>query len=276
MSDVKVRKKDIQEAKQPDAVLEGATSAFDWILARKNLVLGAIAAVLAVVAIATFSSSQAAAERREIGSGLSSAVALASRPVAEKGEADKTFPTKEAKQQATKDALEGVVKQHAGSDAALTAALGLARTAAEAGKYDDAITGYESYLKTAGNGGMALFAAEGLGYAHEGKGELDKAQAAFDKLAELGAPGRAAYHKARLLEKQGKKDDARKAYEAVVTGYEKEIVASDARARLELIDLPAAGTGALEAAPAPAPVEESKDKEEKPARRSRRSKKSDK
>jgi TolA-binding protein len=284
VSEVKIRKKDIQEARQPDVVLEGATSAYDWIVERRNVVGAVLGGVLVLVAVASVVGSQSEASRREAGARFAAAVTNLSKPVVEKsGDAaattdDKSFPSKEAKQKAVREGLEAVTKASAGSDAAVAASLALARESLDSGKYAEAAAAYAAYLAAHPDGDLAIFAAEGLGYAHEGKEEFDKAQAAFDKLGTLGAAGRAAFHKARLLEKQGKKDEARKAYEAVATGYEKESVAAEARARIELMDMPPPGVGALEAAPA-APAEEVKaadeDKAEKKKSRRRSRSKSD-
>lgn len=269
MAEVKVTKKDIQEAKRPDAVLEGATSAFDWLVERRTAVLGGLGVLLVVIAVATIATSRAQAGGREVGAKLADAVALTSRPVVEKkadaavvppvagDEKEKSFPSKEAKDKAVQEALASVAKAHAGSPAGISASLGLAQAAYEAGRYDDAIAGYEGYLKDGDKDSLGLFAVEGLGYAYEAKGDLAKAQATFERLSAAGAPGRALYHKGRMLEKQGKKEDARKAYEDVVTSFEKEVVAGDARTRLELMDLPAPGTGNLEPAVA-APEEPAK------------------
>ncbi len=260
MAAVKVRKKDIQQAKRPDALLASASSVFDWLLKRRTMVLSALAAALALFAVGAYLSSRSKAHARVVGAELSSAIELSTRPV--KGspnaaEAKKTFPTDAAKEQAVSDALGKIEKAHPHSAAGHVAALALAHEAYEAGKYDDAIRDYQTYLK-GGEGDLQLFADEGLGYAYEAKQDYPKALDAFGKLAALGLPGRAEYHKARLLQEEGKLDDARKAFEDVVASYGKEVVASDARSRLDLLNLPPPGQGGFEppAAPAtPAPAE---------------------
>jgi tetratricopeptide (TPR) repeat protein len=257
VAELTIRKKDIQEAKRPDAVLEGATSLFDTLLEKRTQIIGGLAAVLAVVAIASFVSNRSAKASHEAGAKLSAALALEAKPVkepakdkAEDGESDgDSFPSKEAKQKAVEDALAPLAK---GSDAAAArgASLALAQRAYDAGKFDDALAGFEVAAK--GDGALALPAFEGQGYAYEAKGDFTKAGEAFAKLKEYGAEGRAQFHAARLLEKQGKKDEARKAYEAVADKFENDAIASEARTRIDLLDLPAAGVGALAA---PAPVE---------------------
>ncbi len=256
MAELTIRKKDIQDAKKPDAVLEGATSLFDTLLEKRSQVIGGLAAVLAVVAVWSFVGSRSAKAAHEAGAKLSAALALEAKPVkapakdkAEEGESDAdTFPTKEDKAKAVEAALAPLAK---GSDAAARgASLALAQRAYDAGRYDDALAGFEAAAK--GDGALALPAFEGRGYAFEAKGDFAKAGESFAKLKEFGAEGRAQFHAARLLEKQGKKDEARKAYETVAEKFENDAVASEARARIDLLDLPAAGVGTLAA---PAPVE---------------------
>jgi tetratricopeptide (TPR) repeat protein len=256
VAELTIRKKDIQEAKRPDAVLEGATSLFDKLLEKRAQVIGGLGAVLAVVALWSFVSSSSAKTAHEAGAKLSAALALEAKPVkepakdkAEEGESDAdSFPTKEDKAKAVEAALAPLAK---GSDAAARgASLALAQRAYDAGRFDEAVTGFEAAAK--GDGALALPAFEGQGYAYEAKGDFAKAGEAFAKLKEHGAEGRAQFHAARLLEKQGKKDEARKAYEAVAEKFENDAVSTEARARIDLLDLPAPGAGALEA---PKPVE---------------------
>lgn len=258
MSEVKVTKKDIQEAKRPDIVFEGATSVFDWIVERSNALVSALIVLVVVVGVVQFARSRSEKQAHEVGTKLSSALELANRPVVEQKDGaagDKSFPSRAAKNEAVEKAFAAIVAEHAGSDAAQTAALQLADLKLETGKADEAIAGYEKYLADAPTGGLRLFAVESLGYAYEAKGDLPKAETAFERLNAEGAGALALFHKARLAEKGGKKDEARKLYEQVAKDFPGEQVANDANTRLELMDVPAAGTGAF-AQPEPAPVEE--------------------
>lgn len=272
MADVTVTKKDIQEAKRPDAVLEGATSVYDWLVAKRNLVIGALIALLLIIAGVSFAQASSENKKREVGAKLASALELAQRPVVENKEgvtppADgKSFPTEEAKSAAVDKALTDIVQQHSGTEAARTAELTLADRRLSAGKTDEAIAGYEKYLGEVGTGGLRLFAIESLGYAYEAKGDTAKAESTFARLGDEGALGLATFHKARLTEKAGKKDEAKKLYEQIAKDYSTENVANEARTRLELIDVPPAGTGELKAVE-PAPPEEPKKGKKKPARK---------
>ncbi len=266
LSNVKVTAQSLQEAKQPDAVLVGATSLFDWLVERKALVGGIFAAVVVAAGIGAAVSSSNEAKRHAAGEKLANVVTLDAKPVGAAGDAadaDKGFATKDEKTKAVSEALDTFLKENAGTSAASTASLLSAQRALADGKADEAIAGFEAALK--GSSGLGLFATEGLGYAHEAKGDLAKAGETFAKLTGLGAPGRATYHKARLLQKQGKTDEARKAYEEVVANHEKEIVASDARTRLDLLSLPPTGVGGFDSA-----AEEAAAEAEQPARKAKR------
>lgn len=257
----KIRKKDIQAAKAPDAVLVNATSLFEWIVQRRYLLLGALAVIIVVVSVASFVGGQKDDKRQDVGAKLSAAMALTSRPVIEGATGKDTFPSAEAKSKAVQAELEAVLKEGANTPAAEAASLALARLDLEAGQTDAAIAKFEAYLGSVKKGGLRLFALEGLGYAYEAKGDKAKASSTFAELKDAGAPALALYHQARMAQESGNKDEARKLFEQVVADYDKEPVAGDARARLELLDVPPAGQGAFEKAePVEAPVEKKKGK----------------
>lgn len=259
MAEVKVTKKDIQEAKKPDAVLVGATTLFDWIVANRKVVIGAVAALLVVVGAGLLVSGSRESKRAQVGGRLGQAVSLAARPVVAGVAVDTdTFPNVQAKRQAEQKAFGEIVAEHPGSEAASSAQLQLARIALNEGRYDDAVATYEKALDGLGNTPLRLFALEGLGYAYEAKGDLAKAKETFQRLSNAGAPARSLYQQARIAELSGQKDEARKLYEQVTSDYENEVLAGEAQARLELLGLPPPGQGALEtpapAAPSPEPA----------------------
>lgn len=244
----KIRKKDIQAAKRPDAVLVKATSLFQWIVQRRFVLLGVLAVVIVAVAVATFVGGKKDDKKQLVGAKLSSAMSLASRPVIEGAEGSEAFGSAEAKATAVRAELEQVLAEGANSPAAQAANIALARLDVEAGEADAAIAKFETYLGDVKKGGLRLFAIEGLGYAFESKGDTEKAATTFASLADAGAPALALYHQARMAQESGNKNEARKLFEQVVSEYENEPVAGEASARLELLDLPPAGQGAFEKA----------------------------
>jgi tetratricopeptide (TPR) repeat protein len=86
---------------------------------------------------------------------------------------------------------------------------------------DEAIALYEPLVRSV-DGRLRFLADEGLGYAFERKGDLDRALASFSKLGEdaAGLPGfyrdRALYQQARIAEVRGNPGDAAKLYHEVL------------------------------------------------------------
>lgn len=236
---IRIRKKDIQDAKRPDAVLERATSLYDWLVERRKPLLTLLGLVGLALIITSYVSSSSAERSREVGGELSKAVVVAARPVFEGSSSDDAFPSAQARAEAVQEAYEGVTKTGAGTRAARTAQFGLAFAHLEQGRFDEAIAGFEAYLKGNNSQDLRAFAWEGLGQAQEAKGDLDAARSAFAKLEAVGAPGLALFHQARLAEQAGERDRARELYEQIVAEYELESVATDAKVRLELLGLAA-------------------------------------
>ncbi|HVK63279.1 MAG TPA: tetratricopeptide repeat protein [Polyangium sp.] len=124
-----------------------------------------------------------------------------------KNEADKT--------QAALDAYGKVIDKHGGTGAALLARLGQGGTYLEKRDWDKAIEAYSSVLSSplaAADPDVKGRATEGIGYAKEGKGDLDGAMASFKELAGIDVKGYkdlATYHEARVLFAKGNKDKAK-------------------------------------------------------------------
>jgi predicted negative regulator of RcsB-dependent stress response len=261
LAEVKIRKRDIQEARRPDALLKSATSIFDWLFEHRVAAIGSLVVLLVVVAAISVVQSTRMSKMVSVGGQLSDALALEVRPVSApkppptEGAAtpddkkDDSFATKADREKAVSDALTSVIKEHAGSTSAQSASVMLAAQRFTEGKYDDAISLAEPYV--AGGGELKTFAIQTLGNAYAAKSDTAKADAAYKQLADAGEPALSLLLQGSLAEKAGKKDDARKLYEKIVADFEKDPVAKDAHARLDLLDLPAPGVGAIEIPVAP-------------------------
>ncbi len=204
-----------KDMKEPDKFQQAATQAASWIAARRKRVvmLGAIAVGL-VVLLAIVSALRtrrderagaAAADLLSVMSGEVSAVPLPGLP-------GPFFPTEEAKQRAIVAAADAVVTDHGGTPAAALASLAAGDAHLRLREWDAAKAAYERYLATAPKDDSLRFGAlEGVGLAEEGKGNLDAAAAAYDRLSRE-APAfadRADLDRARVLAAQGKTADAR-------------------------------------------------------------------
>ena len=97
-----------------------------------------------------------------------------------------------------------------------------AATMLDLGEYEKAVASYQAFLSAA-EGAPAWLKAqglEGLGYAEEGLGKLDEAKATFDKwMSEADGPAKkeATYHAARLAQKKGDVESAKKLFKEVFT-----------------------------------------------------------
>lgn len=254
-----------KELRQPDALQRVGVEAQSWLQERQRAVGIAVVVVLLVGLVAAIASyfSQRAEEQAQ--RALGSALRPLERPVRElpAGATAPTgdeapFPTQQAKDEAVVKSLTEFRGAHAGKDAAVTAALPLAQALHRLGRFDEALPLYDEFLsKGPQQSPLRAQALEGKGYAHEMKGELDQALATFDKLASDNKAaflaGMGQFHRARILQAQGKKDEAAKVLSDLQTSHPDSAAARMARERMSLLasqgvaiptPAPAAGTGA--------------------------------
>ncbi len=234
-----------KEIREPDPFVR-VTSAF-WakmVGHQKVVGLGLLAAVVATVAvllIAHFSQGRANAASAALGRALE----LSRRGIAgslEPGQDERAekFPSAKAKSEAIAKELEAVRAQFPGSDAARTALVFLGDAQFQSGNLDAAQKSYDEYLADARAGeplrGVAL---QGLGYTFEAKKDLAKALNAFEKMGQeaAGDPAKAeaSYERARILELQGKKQEAAEGYQKVKDDFKETQVARTAGDRLVLL-----------------------------------------
>lgn len=94
-------------------------------------------------------------------------------------------------------------------------------------EFDEAINAYDTFLRKAGKERLyQLFAFEGLGYAHEGKKDYEKAVKAYQEIIKLGEKYQwAGIHLslARCYEKLGKNDEALENYKVFLKASPKSL-----------------------------------------------------
>jgi tetratricopeptide (TPR) repeat protein len=240
------QKTDRKELRKPDEFQVVAGHAMDWVAAHQRTIAIGIAAVAAVVLLAWGASSYRSSREDKAGAQLSEALDLASRPIAGEGPANpgtETFASKDEREKAVLAALEKVRTEHGGTLAAQTAQAELGFQKVKAGDDAGGQKDLQEFIdKSDAKHPLRAFALESLGYAYEGQKQLDAARAAFAKLAEAGAPDRAAFQSARLSLEEGK-PDAKQQLEQVAKDYPKDPVAAAANERLELASLPKAEPG---------------------------------
>ena len=253
---------DRKQLKKPDEFQLVAGRAMGWMVEHKRLVLGASGGVLAALLLAWGLATWRTSREAKAGAALAEALELQSRPVAGEGPSqptEQTFPSKDEREKAVVAALESVRKEHGGTTAGQTALAEIGFHKLKAADAAGAQKDLQDFLDHAGKDHpLRPFAQESLGYALEAQNKLDEARAAFEKLRDLGLPARADYQAARLALVQGK-PDAMQQLERVAKDHEKDPVAREANARLEIAALPPVTAGQA----APAQQQESKMQAEK-------------
>ena len=251
---------DRKQLKRPDEFQVVAGRAMTWMVANRNLVLGAAGAVIAIALIGWGFSAWQGTREAKAGAELAEALELQSRPISSEGSAQpgqETFPSKEEREKAVIAALEKVRAGHRGTTAAQTALAEIGFHKLKGADAAGAQKDLEEFLASAPRGHpLRPFAQESLGYALEAQNRLEEAKAAFEKLRDLEFPARADYQVARLALLEGK-PDARQQLERVAKDHPKDLdVVREANERLELASLPPFVPGQAQApAPKPEPKE---------------------
>jgi len=244
-------KLDRKELKKPDEFQVVAGKAMGWMAAHQKPVLAGLIALAVAVLGAWGASAYSTSREAKAGAGLATALELSSRPLASEAQAQpgvETFPSRQERQKAAVAALEKVRSDFPRSTAAQTAEAQIGFLELKEGDAKGAQAALQAFLDQAPGGHpLRTLAQESVGYALEAQGKLDEARAAFARLAQDGAPERAAFQEARIALVLGK-PEARQQLEQVAKDYPKEPVALEANMRLELASLPPPG-----APQAPAP-----------------------
>ncbi len=209
-----------KEMKGPDRFQVAAADAASWMAKhQKQLALGVLVVVL--LALAAAITSYALDSRR------SSAGDLLYRAIDAAGGEVSSIPlpnfdhpiykTAEEKGRAVLDAAAKVRERAGGTRAAATAQLLEGGAHLALGEWDKAIASYQGYLASApADDSLRFGGLDGLARAQEGKGDLDGAAKTYEKASGLGFfKDRAELERARVLAKAGKKEDAKKALEAI-------------------------------------------------------------
>jgi tetratricopeptide (TPR) repeat protein len=227
-----------KDMKEPDKFQQAATQAASWIASRRRhvAIAGAVAVGL-LVAIAVLAALQgrrderagaAASDLLQTMGGEITAVPLPGFP-------GPFYESEEARQRAIVAAADRVLAEHGGSGAAELAALAKGDAHLRLREWDLAKAAYERFLADADRDDSLRFGAvEGLGLAGEGKGDLEAAAQAYERLGRE-APAfadRADLERARVLERAGKIEPAKELLATFQQRHEESPLAGEAAARL--------------------------------------------
>ncbi|KYF74137.1 hypothetical protein BE11_27880, partial [Sorangium cellulosum] len=216
-----------------DALSRMTTGAGRWIKKNFHIVQwGALAALVATGGV-LFYLSRADKKDAVSSSALASAVAAdRGRVLAEDTRTDeekeldvtRTFKTADERSDTALAAYNKVIDEHGGSGAAILAKLGQAGVLLDKKDYAHAIEAYSAVVSSPLAGAdpdVKGRAIEGIGFAKEGKGDLDGALASFKELEAIDMRGYkelAQYHQARIHLAKGESD---KAKELLKSAHEK-------------------------------------------------------
>ena len=236
------------KGEEQDSFQAGVRKAGKAALTQAPVVIGGIVLVAAIIAGVVWYRGKAAEDRAVATRVLASATAseARSRIQPEDPEQAKALPPPNpvfaddaAREKAVDETLAQLDGELGDSDAAKLADLVEASRLMRAGSFAEAKAAYEGFIASNPDHPLGFLAQEGLALALEASGDIDGAVAALDTMApESGAFYRdqALYHKGRMLEGQGKADEALAVYKTYVEEYplEQDSLAKDAvMARLE-------------------------------------------
>lgn len=229
------RKKISQELKHPDQFVDFWTRAYQRFAAvmaprRKPAIAAAVALGVVLVGAAIFnvwdqsrrvSYSENLARAQKIASAELLGDATNSKDEASKSDVPR-FKTAEERSNAVLKELDTFLSGGGPRGLKNEARLMKGATLLDLGRADDALKSYQDAVNDKLDARLLFLAYEGMGYAHEAKGDVDQALSAFGKLDEAAAgfqgfyKERALYHRARLTAAKGDKSAAVTLYKQIL------------------------------------------------------------
>lgn len=215
-----------KELKQPDQFISFTRRAWGYLQKHIVPMVALGSAVLLVAVIGVIWSHFAMARAGRATAVLAEALDTHAKPVQVSETDEETsgeqFRSVQERCERVLSSLGRLDKEHEGSDPARAGALVRAGCLLDSGKAEEAVRAYREYLAGSSSQDPFRFLAyEGLGYALESQGKYSEALAEFRLMAPEGSPlrDRAMWHEARLLERQGKKKEARTLYEQILEKF---------------------------------------------------------
>jgi len=241
--------------KVEDKAAEQAQAASRWLEQNRQKLLMAVAAIVLIFAGVFAFNRFAKAGDAEAATALWEAMEIANARVVDPEEEDVddvdeddeevTFESESARAEAAIEAFDEVVANHAGTQAAAFARIGLANASRVLGDNSEARAAYEAALAESDAPEVALRALEGIGFTYEVDEDWDEAEARFDEMGDIDRPGArilADYHLARIALAQDETERAKEKLQALLESLDEddapqmEYVRDQAEMRLREID----------------------------------------
>jgi tetratricopeptide (TPR) repeat protein len=245
-------KKIKKELKAPDEFVSFWSRAGGWLGERKGVVLGGLAALVAVVVVGWLLQGYRRTDAERASRDFSRIHRVANVPLAPSGQApaaeiapvDPDLPRVKTERERTEAALKEAEKfltDHGGSPLKDEALLLKARYLVALDRAAEAVPVYSELVGSIDDR-LRFLALEGLAYAQEASGQLDKAVAAFARVAdEAKGSGnflrdRALFNQARVLERKGSPKDAEKIYRSILSEVPQTALKEEINARLAFLE----------------------------------------
>jgi tetratricopeptide (TPR) repeat protein len=245
-----------KELKSPDQFVSFWSRAGTWLDERKKLLGWAIGGLLVLVALTWALQSWRSSGAQRASRDFARVHKIATAPLAPAaGEPAATppadpdlprFKTDRERQEAALKEADRFLSTHGGSPLRDEAQLLKARFLVGLGRAGEAVPIYSELVNSLDRR-LRFLALEGLAYAQEASGQMDKAVAAFARVAEHARESgnflrdRALFNQARLLERKGSGKEAEKVYRTILSEVPQTALKEEVNARLAVLESKPAG-----------------------------------
>jgi tetratricopeptide (TPR) repeat protein len=136
--------------------------------------------------------------------------------------------------------FEKLLQQHSGTETASLGQYFIGECYRKLGEYDKGIEFFRKYIRSADQkGALVAYALEGIAAALEAQGKMDEAKTEYKKLTvppfSGGDEDRGLYHIARILQKEGKGEEAAVQFQEILKKHPNTIFMQDIENRLSVL-----------------------------------------